>query len=70
MLSSINRYTKVESKWLHLVHKHKQAAKIGRQRNMAQMKGQNRTPEKELSDAEIANLCDADFKILVVRMLQ
>ena len=27
------------------------------------------TPEKELSDKEIANLSDAEFKTLVIRML-
>ena len=40
-----------------------------RQRNMAQMKGQIKTPEKELSNKEIANLSDAEFKSLVIRML-
>ena len=33
------------------------------------MKEQNRTLEKELSDEEIANLSDAEFKSLVTRML-
>ena len=36
---------------------------------MAQMKEQNKTPEKEISDREIANLWDAEFKTLVIRML-
>ena len=36
---------------------------------MAQMKGQIKTPEKELCDEEIANLSDAQFKTLVIRML-
>ena len=36
---------------------------------MAQMKEQIKTPEKELSNEEIANLSDAEFKTLVVRML-
>ena len=36
---------------------------------MAQMKEQIKTPEKELSDEEIANLSDAEFKILAIRML-
>ena len=34
------------------------------------MKEQNRTPEKELSHAEVANLSDIGFKTLVVRMLK
>ena len=36
---------------------------------MAQMKEQIKTPEKELSDEEIATLSDAEFKTLVIRML-
>ena len=36
---------------------------------MAQMKEQIKTPEKELSDKEIANLSDAEFKAMVIRML-
>ena len=32
------------------------------------MKEQIRTPEKELSDKEIAKLSDAEFKTLVIRM--
>ena len=35
---------------------------------MAQMKEQIKTPEKELSDKEIDNLSDAEFKTLVIRM--
>ena len=37
---------------------------------MAQMKEQNKTPEKELKEMEIANLWDAEFKTLVNRMLR
>ena len=36
---------------------------------MAQMKEQIKTPEKELSNEERANLLDAQFKTLVIRML-
>ena len=41
-----------------------------RQRNMAQMKGQNKTPQKELNEIKVANLSDAVFKTLVIRMLK
>ena len=41
-----------------------------RQRTMAQMKEQNKTPEKELNEMETGNLSDAHFKTLVIRMLQ
>ena len=41
-----------------------------KQRNMAQMKEQIKTPEKELNKMEISNLSNAEFKILVIRMLK
>ena len=37
---------------------------------MAQMKEQNKTPEKELSKTEIANRSDAEFTTLVIGMLR
>ena len=37
---------------------------------MAQMKKQIKTPEKELNKMEISNLSDAEFEILVIRMLK
>ena len=40
-----------------------------RQRTMAQVKEQNKTPEKELNKMEISNLPDAESKTLVIRML-
>ena len=40
-----------------------------RQKNMAQIKEQIRTSEKELSDEEIVNLSEAEFNTLVIRML-
>ena len=36
---------------------------------MAKMKEQIKTPEEEQSNEEIANLSDAEFKTLVMRML-
>ena len=61
----------MESKQLYLIHrnKHRQAAKT-RQRNMAQMKEQIKTPEKGRNEMEISNLSDAEFKTLVIRMLR
>ena len=38
--------------------------------NMAQMKEQINTPEKELNKREISNLSDAEFKTLVITMLK
>ena len=34
------------------------------------MKEQIKTPEKELNGLEISNLSDAEFKTLVIRMLE
>ena len=36
---------------------------------MAQIKEQSKTSEKELSDEEIANLSNGEFKALVIKML-
>ena len=62
----------MESKQLYLIHrnKHREAAKMRRPRNMAQMKEQIKTPEKKLNEMEISNLSDAEFKTLVIRMLK
>ena len=37
---------------------------------MAQMKEQNKTPEKELNEMEITNLADAELKTLMIRILK
>ena len=37
---------------------------------MAQIKTQNKTLEKELNKIKISNLTDAEFKILIIRMLK
>ena len=39
-----------------------------RQRNRAQMKEHSKTSERELSEEEIAYLCDGEFKALVIKM--
>ena len=40
------------------------------QRNMSQMKEQDKTPEEQLSEVEIGNLSEKDFKVMLVRMIQ
>ena len=40
-----------------------------KQRNMSQMKEQNKTPGKELNKMKTSDLLDADFKTLVKIML-
>ena len=51
-------------------NKHREATKMRRQKNMAQMKEQIRTPENKLNEIKINNLSDAEFKTLVIRMLK
>ena len=41
-----------------------------RQRNMAEMKEQNKTTAKELNKMEISNLSNAEFKTLVIRLFK
>ena len=59
-------------KQLYLIHrkKHREAAKMRRQRNMTQMKEQIKTTVTELNRKEISNLLDAKFKTLLIRMLK
>ena len=54
----------MESKQFYLMYrnKHRKAAKTKRHRNIAQIKEQIKTPEKELNKMEISNLPDAEFK--------
>ena len=70
--TTLGHATKTESEQLYLIHtnKHREAAKMRRQRNMSQMKEQIKTPEKELNEMEISNLSDAEFKTLFIRMLK
>ena len=39
------------------------------QRNVFQMKEQDKTPE-ELSDVEIGNLPEKEFRVMIVKMIQ
>ena len=61
-----------ESKQLYLIHrnKHREDAKMSRQRNVAQLKEPIKTPENDLNKMEISNLSDAEFKTLLIRMLK
>ena len=58
-----------KSEQLYLIHrnKHREAAKLRRQRNMVQIKEEK---EKELNKMKISNLAEAKFKTLVIRMLK
>ena len=41
-----------------------------RQRIMAQMKEQNKPPEKELNETETTNLSDSELRALAIKMLR
>ena len=38
--------------------------------NYAQMKGQDKTPEEKLSEVEIGNLSEKEFRVRIVKMIQ
>ena len=48
---------------LHRVNQKKEEA-------MSQMKGQDKTPEKQLNEVEIGNLTEKKFKIMIVKVIQ
>lgn len=37
---------------------------------MSQMKEQDKTPEEQLSEVEIGNLSEKDFRVMLIRMIQ
>ena len=41
-----------------------------KQKVVSQMKGQDKTPEKQLNEVEIGNLPEKEFKIMIVKMIQ
>ena len=53
----------MESKQLYLIqrNKHREAAKMRRQRKITKMKEEIKTAEKEVNEMEISNQSDAEF---------
>ena len=41
-----------------------------KQNVVSQMKGQDKTPEKQLNEVEVDNLPENEFKIMIVMMIQ
>ena len=39
------------------------------QKAMSQMKGQDKTPEKQLNKVEIGNLPEKEFRVMIVKMM-
>ena len=60
-----------QSRPIYLIHrnKHKEVAKMGSQRNRPKRKEQEKSPEKELNEMEASILSDAEFKVMVIRIL-
>ena len=40
-----------------------------KQKVMSQMKGQDKTPEKQLNEVEMGNLPEKEFRIMIVKMI-
>ena len=41
-----------------------------KQKFVFRMKGQDKTPEKQLNEVEIGNLPEKEFRIMIVKMIQ
>ena len=41
-----------------------------KQKVMSQMKGQDKTPEKQLNEVGLSNLPEREFRIMIVKMIQ
>ena len=41
-----------------------------KQKVMSQMKGQDKTPEKQLYEVEIGNIPEKEFRIMIVKTIQ
>ena len=51
-------------------HIHRKTDNMKRQRNLHQMKEQDKTPEKQLNEVEIGNLPEKEFRIMIVKKIQ
>ena len=51
-------------------HKHRKLDKMRWQRNMSQRKKQDKTPEEPLSEVEVSNLPEKEFRVMLVKMIQ
>ena len=41
-----------------------------KQKVMSQVKGQDKTPEKQLNEVETGNLLEKEFRIMIMKMIQ
>ena len=49
---------------------HQKPIKMKRQRTITQMREKEKIPEKQLSDLEIINLHEKDFRLMIVKIIQ
>ena len=50
--------------------KHRKLDKMRWQKNIFQMKEQDKTSEEQLSEVEIGNLPEKEFRVMIVKMIQ
>ena len=43
---------------------------LKKQKGMSQMKGQDKTPEKQICEVETGNIPEKEFRIMIVKMIQ
>ena len=43
---------------------------LKKQKGMSQMKGKDKTPEKQLYEVEIGNIPEKEFRIMIVKTIQ
>ena len=57
-------------RWLEKKLHYRKLIRMTEQRIMSQMKGQYKTPEKQLNEVEIGNLSEKEFRVMIVKMIQ
>ena len=70
MPTTLGHTTKTWSQSSSTYYTETNTGRLPKQRNMAQVKEQIKTSEKDLNKMKISNLSDAEFKTLVIRMLK
>ena len=62
-------YIKIQTKIKNKTNQNKKKT-LRWQRNMLQMKEQEKSPEEQLNDVEIASLPEKKFRVMIVKMTQ
>ena len=56
--------------YLFLISHYRKLISMKKQKVTTQMKGQDKTPEKQLNEVKIGNLPEKEFRIMIVNMIQ